>query len=302
MLVVVVVLVVVKLHRDLDNPAPVQRAGAPGPAVVHRRRSHRRPRLGLRRRRASPRPQSRCHGPVPSRASPRSPRAAAPRSSTWGRSSAPTAPPSAGRWSSPFLASGPCRAWGRCSRTPTVPSPTSRPSPSPQPPTRAATSPSSPASATATSRTAPAPPSSTSSSSTRRRRRSSTATTSRPAPASRRGRSPSSTSGTATCRPGRASRRRSCPASPGTRSPTGSSDPKDPVTQAVVASANELSAQICAIDGRRPVVGLHKPGRGRGGPTLGHRSHRQPLKGAGQPARRSRISLRSVSFRPPQIP
>ena len=55
---------------------------------------------------------------------------------------------------------------------------------------------------------------------------------------------------------------------------------------------------------RRPAprVGLHKRGRGRGGPTLGHRSHRQPLKGAGQPARRSRISLRSVSFRPPQIP
>ncbi len=32
----------------------------------------------------------------------------------------------------------------------------------------------------------------------------------------------------------------------------GLTDPKDPVTQAVVASANELSAQICAIDGRHP--------------------------------------------------
>jgi hypothetical protein len=32
----------------------------------------------------------------------------------------------------------------------------------------------------------------------------------------------------------------------------GLTDPKDPVTQAIVASANELSAQICAIDGQRP--------------------------------------------------
>ena len=33
----------------------------------------------------------------------------------------------------------------------------------------------------------------------------------------------------------------------------GLTDPKDPVTQAVVAAANELAADICAVDGERPV-------------------------------------------------
>jgi hypothetical protein len=40
----------------------------------------------------------------------------------------------------------------------------------------------------------------------------------------------------------------------------GLTDPKDPVTQAIVASANQLSAQICAIDGRRPLTVCTSPG------------------------------------------
>jgi len=37
-------------------------------------------------------------------------------------------------------------------------------------------------------------------------------------------------------------------------------DPKDPVTQAIVASANELSAEICAIDGQQPSSVCTSPG------------------------------------------
>ena len=40
----------------------------------------------------------------------------------------------------------------------------------------------------------------------------------------------------------------------------GLTDPKDPVTQAIVASANELSAEICTIDGQRPSSVCTSPG------------------------------------------
>ena len=91
--------------------------------------------------------------------------------------------------------------------------------------------------------------------------------------------------------------------------------PASPVTQAIMASANEITAAICTVTGQRPaaVCGAHgvvrrtpkwasprlaeddpsrpAPGRVRGG-----------TGGVPQLARRSSTILRSTSFRPPQIP
>ena len=113
-------------------------------------------------------------------------------------------------------------------------------------------------------------------------------------------RSPCSTSPTITCWSAPASPPRCWPGQSQSQIVGDLAIPTSPITQAIVASANEITATICAVTGQQPAAVCHARGVTAARAKL--RIYRRAARSADQLARRSSTTLRSTSFSPPQIP